>query len=315
MVGRFVEASSTWACFGLRPKVSPDGSSYYIVEVRGNQSRLVFSKVTANVRDEALSRDLPLPAVEENRWYKLRCEFVGDHITVELDGRRYLDLVDPRPLEKGRTAVSASYTTVQLAGLRHEARSSEFQFQTAEPPVAPYDPGPELPDASPRAGEDADYWYLVRPGLRVAVHPATGMLGGISGPGDKPQCLARRVVELYGLETRQDAVMADGHGVRVERVVRRTPSEVTVRCVNGGLPGIAIEKRYALDGRTGRLSHTVRLVNQTNRPDVFVTLALRTVLDSTFRQEAQYTGGSYLGPLVPAASIRERVLTDSFKQP
>ncbi|HJN16871.1 MAG TPA: hypothetical protein QGH10_15305, partial [Armatimonadota bacterium] len=70
-----------------------------------------------------------------------------------------------------------------------------------------------------------------------------------------------------------------------------------------------------LDAATGQLSQAIRFVNETSRPDVFVTLALRAVLDPEFRQQAQYTGGSYLGPLVPAASIRERVLTDSFKQP
>jgi hypothetical protein len=312
--GRFTEASSPYACFGLRPKVSADASSYYVAEVRGSQHSLVFTRVTGGVRDMAVTRDVPLPTIELNRWYTIRCAFGGDHVTVDLDGRRYVDLADPRPLERGRTAVSASYATVQVAGLRHEPRASGYQFQSSQPPPEPYDPGPPLPDASSLGGEDANYWYLSGAGLRAAVHKGTGMLGGLWQTVDGRRTV-ERVVEMYKLETRNEAIAADGYADRVQRLVRRTPPELMVQCAQGKLRGITIEKAYRLDARPGILAQTTRFVNQTTRPDVFVTLALRTVLAPDYRREAIYTGGSYLGPLVPANSIRERVLTDSQKQP
>ncbi len=312
--GRFTEASSPYACFGLRPKVSADAGSYYVAEVRGNQSRLIFTRVTAGQRDMEVTRDLPLPPIELNRWYTLRCVFQGDRVTVEVDGERHVDLVDPRPLEKGRTAVSASYATVQVAGLRHEPVDSDYRFPTSEPPAKPYDPGPALPATSADGDEDDAYWYLPARGLRVAIHKATGTIGGLWRPSGAGR-LADRVVEMYKLETRSDAVAADGYGDCVRRVVRRARRGLTVECTNPRLQGIVIEKTYRLDPRNGILAQTITFTNETDRPDLFLTYALRTVLAPAYREQAVYTGGSYLGPLVPAKSVRERTLTDAHKLP
>jgi len=313
--GKFIDASRQWSCFGLRPKVSDDRRSFYVVEVRGKQNILGFWKLSDDKRDPAMERNVPLAPIQEGRWYTLRWEMIGDRIAVDLDGRRVLELTDPNPIPSGRTAISASYGTVQIDDFRQEAVDSDYRFaEPKAPPPTPYDPGSALPSSTARGEEDAHYWYLVGPMVRVAVHRQTGMIGGIFRAVDgRP--LVRRSLTLYHLQTRASDVSADSYGDRIEKVVQRSPSEVRIDCTNPGMPGIAIRKHYCLAPGDGRLTENVTLVNRTDRPDVFLTLAVRAVVDEGFRREAIYTGGSYFGPLVPAASIRQRVLTDPFKTP
>jgi hypothetical protein len=312
--GRFLEAGNTWACFGLRPKLAADGSSHYVIEVRGRQNVLTLYKVAAGQRDPAVARDVSLPPVQTGRWYVLHCEFVGDRITVDFDGKRYLEVVDPNPLEKGRTAISASYATVHLDDFRQQELASDYVFAHTEPPAKPYDAGSALPAAAASGDQDENYWYLDGKDLRAAIHKPTGCLGGLLRRSDG-QRLAERVVQLYKVETRSTAVTADAAGDVVQAVRRRQPGSVVLQCANAGLADVRIEKGYAFAAAGDRLIETVRFVNETERPDVFVTLAERMVLEPAFRRDAIYTGGSYFGPLVPASSIRERVLTDPFKLP
>lgn len=312
--GKFVEATNTWACFGLRPKVSADGGSHYVIEIRGRQHQLTLWKTVGGKRDPAVARDVALPAVQTGRWVTLRCEFQGDRIAVDVDGKRCLEVVDPQPLEKGRTAISASYATVHVDDFRQTELTSDYVFVRTEPPVQPYDAGPGLPPAAARGAEDGSYWYLDGKDFRAAVHRQTGALGGLFRKADGLR-LAERVVHLYKLETRATAVPADGAGDAVQTVLRQAPGEIALRCTNAALAGITIERGYALSAEGDRLIETVRFLNATDRPDVFVTLAQRVVLDPAYRQEALYTGGSYFGPLVPASFVRERVLTDAFKKP
>jgi hypothetical protein len=307
--GKFVDASNTWACFGLRPKLSK--GSFYVFEVRGKQSRLSVWKQWQGRRDPAVAREVPLARIETGRWYTLRCELVGDSIRVDFDGRRVLELVDPRPIPAGRTAISASYGTVQFDDFRQEEIASNYTFAKEEKRPEPYVAGAALESASPSGAEDAAYWYLERPGLRVAVHRRTGMLGGL--------WLAdgRRVVDrldrLYHVQTRTSDTLGDEHADTVTELVRRSAGELLLRSTSRALPGVSIEKHYRLQADS--LVRTLRLTNRGTEPDLFVTVSERAVLDESFRRGATYTGGSYFGPLVPAAEVRERVLTDAFKQP
>lgn len=248
------------------------------------------------------------------RWHALRCEFVGDHITVDLDGKRCLDLVDPVPIEKGRTAISASCATVQVDDLRQQELTSDCQFPRTEPPAKPCEAGTPLPPAAPEGADDGSYWYLASKDLRAAVHKLTGALGGVFRRADG-QRLVTRMQHLYKLETRATAVLADAAADEAQSALRRGPGEVVVRCTNPALAGITIAKGYVLADSGECLVETVGFVNETDQTDVFVTLAQRMVLDDAFRRDAIYTGGSDFGPLVPAASIRERVLTDASKMP
>lgn len=165
--GKFLDASNTWACFGLRPKFSDRGC--YVFEVRGKLSRLSVWKQWQGRRDPVVAREVPLGRIETGRWYTLRCELVGDSIRASFDGRRVLDLVDPRPIPAGRTAISASYGTVQLDDFRQEEIPSHYSFATAEQPAEPYDPGPALEAVSPSGPDDAAYWYLDNDGTGAQV--------------------------------------------------------------------------------------------------------------------------------------------------
>ena len=175
--GRFLDASNPWACFGLRPKLGD--RSFYVFEVRGKQSRLSVWKQWQGGRDPTVAREVPLGRVEPGRWYTLRTELVGDRIRVDFDGRRVLELIDPRPIPSGRIAISASYGTVQLDDFREEEIPSSHLFAAQDKPAKPYDPGPILERPAATGPSDAAYWYLQRPGLRAAVHRRTGMLGGL----------------------------------------------------------------------------------------------------------------------------------------
>ncbi len=311
--GKFVDASRTWACFGVRPKVTADKRSYYVAEVRGRQSTLAIWKLLDGKRDAAVERTIDLPKIEAGRWYTLRCELAGDRIRVALDGKQLVELTDPRPIERGRIAVSASHGTVHVDDLRITALESDYEFEAAERPPEPYDPGPALPAASPEAAEDGSYWYLASGALRAAIHKKTGMLGGLWAADGRR--LIDRALCLYRLETRDSQTDASAYGDAVQKVVRRSPTDLVVQCMNKAMAGVAITKRYAFDPKGERLVQAVELTNGTDRPDLFITVAQRTVVDPAFRKDAIYTGGSYLGPLVPAASIRERVLTDAHKKP
>ena len=315
--GKFVDAPSRWTCFGLRPKVTADRGSFYVIEVRAKQSKLVLWKQLKGKRDPAVDRTVDLPPVELGRWYTLRCTLRGHRVQVELDGRKLIDLVDASPIRSGRTAISASHGTVHVDDFRQQELESDYRFAEAEPAWEPYDPGPALP--APAAGakdlrEDAHYWYLQGDGLRAAIHRRTGMLGGLAVPGGKGWPV-RRALGLYKLETRESQTRADAYGDQVEHVERPSDRELLVRCTNPALPGVALEKLYRLDSSGQRLIQEVALVNRTDRTDVFLTLAQRAVLDPAFRSKAIYTGGGYFGPLVPAQSIRQRVLADAFKVP
>ncbi len=312
--GKFVETSNRWACFGVRPKIAPDNRSFYVVEVRGQQNRLVVWKQYEGARDKTVAREIKLPAIETGRWYTLLCRFEGDRVQVELDGRRYVDLRDARPIPVGRTALSASHGTIQFDDFRQEELESDYRFAAKQPPLEPYDAGPGLAEPGAVGKDDAAYWYLSGKDLRAAIDKKTGMVGGLFVPSEK-RLVVRRMVNLYKLETRSSEVRSDAYGDVVERVVDRTDGQVVLQCANRSMPGVAIEKRFALDERGEKLIETVAFANKTDRPDVFITLAGRTVLDEGFRRRAIYTGGSYFGPLVPAESIRQRVLTDAFKNP
>ncbi len=307
--GKFLDASKTWACFGLRPKLCDRG--FYVVEVRGKQSRLSVWKQWQGRRDPAVAREVPLGRIETGRWYTLRCELVGAAIRVDFDGRRVLELVDPHPIPGGRTAISASYGTVQLDDFRQEELPSAYSFAKEERPREPYDPGPALERPAPVGPEDAAYWYLERPGLRAAVHRRSGMLGGL-WLADGRRVLERSA-HLYRIETRTSQSLADEYSDTVAEVVERSANGLRLRCVNSKMPGVSVQKHYCL--QENLLVRRLAMTNEGKQTDLFATISERAVLDESFRREAIYTGGSYFGPLVPAKEIHQRVLTDAFKRP
>ena len=312
--GKFLDASNRWACFGLRPKVCDGRGTVYVVEVRGKQNVIVLWKCVHGVRDAAIARTVPIPPVEAGKWYTLRVRFEGDRIAVDLNGKRYLDLTDSRPIHKGRVAISASYGTVHVDDFRQERLGSDYQFPTEEAEPEPYDAGPSLPLASARGDEDDHYWYLANRTLRAAIHKKTGMLGGLWHAA-KGRRIIDRMYHLYHFETRDSEQRTNGYGDRVTSVSRAAPQQVEVACTNENLPQVRIAKRYVLRPQSDQLLQTTRFLYGGTRPDAFVTTALAGVVHGAFRKEAIYTGGSYLGPLVKASTIRARTLTDSFKKP
>lgn len=312
--GKFLEASNQWACFGLRPKVSDDRGSYYVVEVRGKQNTMVLRKLVKGTRDASFARAVPIAPVQLDTWYTLRVEFVGDRIAVHLNGKRYLDVTDPAPLHKGRIGLSASYASVHIDDFRQERKESGYVFAPAGAKPEPYDPGPKLPPASLGREEDSHYWYIGNAALRAAVHKKTGMIAGVwREPDGRP--VVDRVYHLYCFETRETNQRSTGYGDTVASVSTRTRREVEVVCANADMPHVRIAKRYALGPNADPLVQTSGLTYQGSRPDVFATLALACVVSPEFRKEAIYTGGNYLGPLVKASEIRARSLTDSYKKP
>lgn len=317
--GKFVEILNPWTCFGLRPKVTADRGSFYVVELRGKQNSLVLWKQLDGRRDPAVDHSVKVPRVEPGQWHTLRCTLQGNRIVVQFDGKTLLDVIDPAPIRSGRTAISASHGTIQVDSFRQQELESDYRFELAEPDVQPYDAGPALPpraglEAGKRSEADEHYWYLCGKAIHVAVHRRTGMIAGIGSP-DREAWPIRRALNLYKFETRSSAVTSDAYGDRVAHVEQADGSELLLRCNNPAMPGIEIRKRYHLDEAGRKLIQEVSLSNDTDRPDVFVTVAQRAVLDDAYRRQAIYTGGSYFGPLVPANSLQERELTDAFKNP
>ena len=312
--GKFLDASRHWACFGLRPKVCDGERSLYVIEVRGKQNVIVLWKSVHGARDAALTRTVPIPPIEEGKWYTLRVRFEGDRITAELNGTRYLDLVDAQPIHRGRVAISASHASVHIDDFRQERLESDYQFPTEEAKPEPHDAGPSLPPALARGDEDGHYWYLANRGLRTAIHKRTGMFGGLWDAANGRRIIDR-MYHLYHFETRDAEQRTNGHGDVVTSLSKETAQEVEVVCKNDDLPHVRIVKRYVLTPDSNQLLQTIRFLYRGTRPDVFVTTALAGVVDDAFREEAIYTGGSYLGPLVRASTIRTRTLTDSFKKP
>ena len=312
--GKFLDASNHWACFGLRPKLSDDRRSYYVIEVRGKQNTMILWKSVQGTRDASFARTVPIAPVQLDTWHTLRVEFVGDHVAAYLNGKRYLDVTDPAPLHKGRIAVSASYASVHIDDFRQERKESDYVFGPADAKPEPYDPGPTLPPASVGREEDSHYWYIGNHVLRAAVHKETGMIGGVwQQPDGRP--VADRMYHLYCFETRETNQRSTGYKDTVASLARRTGREVEVVCANADMPHVRIVKRYALGPNAEPLVQATGLTYRGSRPDVFVTLALACVVNPEFRRDAIYTGGNYLGPLVKASEIRARTLTDSYKKP
>lgn len=316
--GRFSEATNRWACFGLRTRLSKDRKSFYVTEVRPSQRRLVFWKSIDGAHDAAMAHDAPLPAVEAAEWMDLRVDVLGNRITVQVDGAPLLDITDPAPLQPGDIGISASYSTVHLDDFRLSRLDSDYLFAHTAADTSAYDPGAALPEVGDTEDGEIPYWFMESLKLRVAIHKGTGAIGGVwRQPGGHR--LVERIVSLYGCETRADETRTSSLSDDVVSIEAHSRSLLDVTCANRELPGVLIRKRYSFardhGGRLPALVQTLSFRNDGDRPDVFLTLASRAVLARGFHERAILTGGNYLGPLVKATSVRERVLTGPRKKP
>jgi hypothetical protein len=126
-----------------------------------------------------------------------------------------------------------------------------------------------------------------------------------------------RVIGAWNVRTRQryvngiegryhmeDAASFTTVNETADRIVDATfdPSsqQLVLQCANEKLPGVAIEKRYALEDN--RLARRIAFV-AAERDDRFITYNCEVAFTPPYRNDGYYMGSGFLGPLVPVPDI------------
>jgi len=79
-----------------------DGDNYYVARANALENNVSLYRTTKGRRHTLKYVDAP---VANNVWHRLRVEFRGTHITVMLDGKRYIEKDDSRIAAAGRVGV------------------------------------------------------------------------------------------------------------------------------------------------------------------------------------------------------------------
>jgi hypothetical protein len=97
-----------------------DGDNYYVARANALENN-VSLYYTANARRNTIKYvDAP---VQLGRWHSLKVDFDGDHITVALDGKTYIEATDAHIEGTGAVGVWTKADSVtEFRDFRHEAR-------------------------------------------------------------------------------------------------------------------------------------------------------------------------------------------------
>ena len=79
-----------------------DGDNYYVARANALENNVSLYHTTRGSRRTIKYVDAP---VASNQWHTLRVEFAGKHITVSLDGKRYIDAQDEHIAGAGAVGV------------------------------------------------------------------------------------------------------------------------------------------------------------------------------------------------------------------
>lgn len=88
-----------------------DGNNYYVARANALENNVSLYYTAAGRRHTIQYKDAP---VEAKVWHTLRVEFVGNHIQVALDGKRYIDVVDDHISGAGAVGVWTKADSVTL---------------------------------------------------------------------------------------------------------------------------------------------------------------------------------------------------------
>ncbi|MBT7066367.1 MAG: hypothetical protein HN919_08705, partial [Verrucomicrobia bacterium] len=187
----------------------------------------------------------------------------------------------------------------------HTVRLSEISFfgrlptenELRQAADKAYTIGPPIPDVTPQ-----DYLTVSRDGISFHVARRNGIIVDLTYNGRK---LAERIVDQYLLSYREDDHRSDAYADQVSKL-ETVGGAVELCATNLTLPGIRIEKRYAIEN--GALARTITYVDAGMQQRAFITTATRVVLAQAFRRSGVYETSGTWGSL--KRLFAEEVLID-----
>lgn len=163
-------------------------------------------------------------------------------------------------------------------------------------------------DALELSRNDARAWYLENGRSAWAVSKETGqVIGGWSSPdGRRLVCFHEG---LYQIENREARMSVHE---REDRVVesQRDGARLDLVCRNPRLPFLRIRKRYTMEATRLVRKVAFEVLDNTLR---FVTLNSELSLVPEYRDAGYYMGAGFLGPIIPAPKVKDRVKVTEYK--
>ena len=156
--------------------------------------------------------------------------------------------------------------------------------------------------------DDAQAWYLGSDRSAWAVAKESGQVVGGWNPLDGRQ-LVRFHEGHYHIENRQARLSVHE---REDRVVhaKRAGAQLDLVCRNPRLPFLRIRKLYTLEAKRLVRTVTFEVLDDTLR---FVTYNSELSLVPDYRDTGYYMGAGFLGPIIPAPTVKDRKKVTRYK--